>query len=122
MVTKHDQKVAAEKEGKKKTASTKQPKTKYAIEKLSKPATASKPKHAKEKPSKPSTAKPPKPKPAKATPVRKAGKDKVVKVHNVKSSFQLVDEPGEEPAHSELELEPKPEHQGKGEEFDMECT
>ncbi|GJW44375.1 hypothetical protein Tco_0073174 [Tanacetum coccineum] len=63
MVAKHDQKVAAEKEGKKKTASTKQPK----------------PKPAKEKPSKPSTAKLPKPKPAKekstkATPLQKAGK------------------------------------------------
>ncbi|GJY06123.1 hypothetical protein Tco_0373177 [Tanacetum coccineum] len=45
MVAKHDQKVAAEKEGKKKTASAKQPK----------------PKPAKEKPFKPSTAKPPKP-------------------------------------------------------------
>ncbi|GKC79574.1 hypothetical protein Tco_1130348 [Tanacetum coccineum] len=113
MVTKHDQKVAAKKEGKKKTASTKQPKTKSAIEKLSKPAPASKPKPAKEKPSKPSTAKPPKPKPAKATPLQKAGKGKVAKVHNVKSSFQLVDEPGEEPAHSEPELEPEPEHQGE---------
>ncbi|GKB31080.1 hypothetical protein Tco_0870481 [Tanacetum coccineum] len=97
MVTKNDQKVAAEKEGKKKTASTKQPKTKSAIEKLSKPAPASKPKPAKEKPSKPSTAKPPKPKPAKATFLHKAGK-----------------------AHSEPELEPEPEHQGEGEEFDME--
>ncbi|GKD45638.1 hypothetical protein Tco_1270283, partial [Tanacetum coccineum] len=44
-----DEKVAAEKEGNKKTASAKQPK----------------PKPAKEKPSKPSTAKPPKPKPTK---------------------------------------------------------
>ncbi|GJV94219.1 hypothetical protein Tco_1542032, partial [Tanacetum coccineum] len=45
--------------------------------------------------SKPSTAKPPKPKPAKekstkATPLQKAGKGKVAKVHNVKSSFQLA--------------------------------
>ncbi|GKA95066.1 hypothetical protein Tco_0817104 [Tanacetum coccineum] len=44
MVAKHDQKVAAEKEGKKKFASTKQPKRKPAIEKSSKPALASKPK------------------------------------------------------------------------------
>ncbi|GJZ97844.1 hypothetical protein Tco_0670297, partial [Tanacetum coccineum] len=72
MVTKHDQKVAAEKEGKKKSASTKQPKPKPTIEKSSKAAPASKPK--------------------------------------------LVDEPDEEPAHSE----PEPEHQGGGEEFDME--
>ncbi|GJY35307.1 hypothetical protein Tco_0420685 [Tanacetum coccineum] len=79
MVSKHDQKVAAEKEGKKKIASAKQPKSKSATEKSSKPAPASKPKHAKEKPSKPSTAKPPKPKPAKATPLQKAGKGKVAK-------------------------------------------
>ncbi|GKG35813.1 hypothetical protein Tco_0440967, partial [Tanacetum coccineum] len=111
-----DQKVATEKEGKKKTASTKQPKTKSAIENLSKPAPISKPKPPKEKPSKPSTTKPPKPKPAKATPLQKASKGKVAKVHNVKSSFQLVDEPGKKPAHSE----PEPKHQGEGEEFDME--
>ncbi|GJT54129.1 hypothetical protein Tco_0989183 [Tanacetum coccineum] len=101
MVTKHDQKVAAQKEGKKKYASTKQPKPKPAIEKSSKPAPASKPKVTKEKPSKASTAKPPKPKPAK------------------ENTFQLVDEPDEEPAaHSKPEPEPK--HQGEGEEFDME--
>ncbi|GJZ15168.1 retrovirus-related pol polyprotein from transposon TNT 1-94 [Tanacetum coccineum] len=76
MLAKHDQKVAAEKEGKKKAASTKQPK----------------------------------PKPA--------GKDKVTKVRTVKSTFQLVDEPDEKPAHSEPEPEPK--HQGEGEEFDLE--
>ncbi|GKB01995.1 hypothetical protein Tco_0830039 [Tanacetum coccineum] len=123
MVAKHDQKVAAEKEGKKKSASTKQPKPKPAIEKSSKPAPAPKPKVTKEKPSKASTAKPPKPKPAKekstkATPLQKAGKGKVAKVHNVKSSFQLVDEPDEEPAHSEPE--PEPEQEGAGEEYDME--
>ncbi|GJR09755.1 hypothetical protein Tco_0792407 [Tanacetum coccineum] len=98
MIAKHDQKVAAEKEGKKKTASAKQPK----------------PKPAKEKPSKPSTTKSPKPKPAKekstkATPLQKAGKGKVAKVRNVKSSFQLVDEPDEEPAQPE----PEPEHQSE---------
>ncbi|GJR94281.1 retrovirus-related pol polyprotein from transposon TNT 1-94 [Tanacetum coccineum] len=108
---KHDLKVAAEKEGKKKIVSTKQPKSKYTIEKSSKPAPASKPKLAKEKPSKPSTAKPPKPKPAKATPLQKAGKGKVAKVCNVKSSFQQVDEPDEEPAQSEPE--PEPEQEGK---------
>ncbi|GJU61833.1 hypothetical protein Tco_1243668, partial [Tanacetum coccineum] len=102
MVAKHDQKVAAEKEGKKKFASTKQPKRKPAIEKSSKPALASKPKVTKEKPSKASTAKPPKPKPAKekstkATPLQKAGK---------------------EPAHSKPV--PKPEQEGAGEEYDME--
>ncbi|GJW55544.1 retrovirus-related pol polyprotein from transposon TNT 1-94 [Tanacetum coccineum] len=111
MVAKHDQKVAAEKDGKKKTASAKQPKSKSATEKSRKPATASKPKPVKEKPSKPSTAKPPKLKPAKATPLQKAGKGKVAKVHNVKSSFQLVDEPDEEPAQSE----PKPETEQEGE-------
>ncbi|GKE17036.1 hypothetical protein Tco_1424613 [Tanacetum coccineum] len=96
MVAKHDQKVAAEKEGKKKTASTKQPKSKFATKTSSKPTLASKPKPPKKNPSKPSTAKPPKLKPAKATPLQKAGKGKVEKVRNVKSSFQLVDEPDEE--------------------------
>ncbi|GKB83642.1 hypothetical protein Tco_0950537, partial [Tanacetum coccineum] len=91
--------------GKKKIVSAKQPK----------------PKPAKEKPSKPSTVKPPKLKPAKekstkATPIQKAGKGKVAKVHNVKSSFQLVDETDEEPAQPE----PEPEHQGEGEEYDVE--
>ncbi|GJT11277.1 hypothetical protein Tco_0858319 [Tanacetum coccineum] len=125
MVAKHDQKVAAEKEGKKKSASTKQPKPKPAIEKSSKPAPAPKPKVTKEKPSKASTAKPPKPKPAKekstkATSLQKSGKGKVAKVRNMKSSFQLVDEPDEEPAHSE----PKhvPEQEGAGEEYDMELA
>ncbi|GKC41745.1 retrovirus-related pol polyprotein from transposon TNT 1-94 [Tanacetum coccineum] len=65
MVVKHDQKVAAEKEGNKKTRSTKQPKPKPTIEKSSKPAHELKPKVTKEKPSKASTTKPPKPKPAK---------------------------------------------------------
>ncbi|GJS32989.1 hypothetical protein Tco_0531371 [Tanacetum coccineum] len=118
MVAKHDQKVAAEKEGKKKTASAKQPKSKSAIEKSVKPTPAAKPKPAKEKPSKPSTAKPPKPKPAKPIPLQKTGKGKVTKVHNVKSSFQLVDEPDEEPAQPEPE--PELEQEGEGEEYDME--
>ncbi|GJY50995.1 retrovirus-related pol polyprotein from transposon TNT 1-94 [Tanacetum coccineum] len=110
MVVKHDQKVKAEKEGKKKIASAKQPKSKSATEKSSKPSPASKPKLAKEKPSKPSTTKPPKPKPVKekstkATPLQKASKGKVAKVHNVKSSFQLVNETDEEPAQPEPEPE-----------------
>ncbi|GJZ50094.1 hypothetical protein Tco_0604284 [Tanacetum coccineum] len=93
-----------------------------ATEKSSKPAPTSKPKVTKEKPSNPSTAKPPKPKPAKekstkATPLQKAGKGKVAKVRNVKSSFQLVDEPDEEPAQPEPE--PEPEHQSEGEEYDV---
>ncbi|GKC25019.1 hypothetical protein Tco_1027169, partial [Tanacetum coccineum] len=120
MVAKHDQKVAAKKEGKKKSASTKHPKPNPAIEKSSKPALAPKPKL---KPYKASIAKPPKPKPTKekstkATPLQKAGKGKVAKVRNVKSSFQLVDEPDEEPAH--FELVPEPEQEGAGEEYDME--
>nr|GEX02667.1 reverse transcriptase domain-containing protein [Tanacetum cinerariifolium] len=86
MVAKHDWKVAAEKERKKKTASAKQPKSKPAVEKSSKPAPATKPKATKERPSKASTAKPPNP-------------------------FQLVDEPDEEPTHSEPE--PKLEHEGE---------
>ncbi|GJR63954.1 hypothetical protein Tco_0010019 [Tanacetum coccineum] len=123
MVAKHDRKVAAEKEGKKKSASTKQTKPKPAIEKSTKPTPALKPKVTKEKPSKASTAKPPKPKPAKdkstkATPLQKAGKGKVAKVRTMKSTFQLVDKPDEEPAHSEPE--PEPEHQGEGEDFNME--
>ncbi|GJV49357.1 hypothetical protein Tco_1439569 [Tanacetum coccineum] len=102
MVAKHDQKVAAEKEGNKKSASTKQPKPKPAIGKSSKSVPAPKPKVTKEKTSKASAAKPPKPNPAKekstkATPLQKGGK-----------------------AHSKPE--PEPEHQGEGEEFDMECS
>ncbi|GKA61414.1 hypothetical protein Tco_0760821, partial [Tanacetum coccineum] len=125
MVAKHNQKIAVKKEGKKKSASTKQPKPKLAIEKSSKLAPAPKPKVTKEKPLKASTSKPPKPKPAKekstkATPLQKAGKGKVAKVRNIKSSFQLVDDPNEEPAQPEPEPEPEPEHQGKGEEYDME--
>ncbi|GJV97678.1 retrovirus-related pol polyprotein from transposon TNT 1-94 [Tanacetum coccineum] len=109
MVAKHDQKVAVEKEGKKKSTSTKQPKPKPAIEKSSKPAPAPKPKVTKEKSSKASTAKPPKPKLAKekstkATSLKKSGKGKVAKVYTMKSSLQLVDEPDEEPAHSEPDL------------------
>ncbi|GJZ81079.1 hypothetical protein Tco_0646073 [Tanacetum coccineum] len=114
--------VASEKKGKKKSASTKQPKPKPAIEKSSKPALAPKPKVTKEKYSKASTAKPPKPKPAKekatkATPLQKAGKGKVAKVRNMKSTFHLVDEPDEEPAYSEPE--PEPEQEDAGEEYDM---
>ncbi|GKC58477.1 retrovirus-related pol polyprotein from transposon TNT 1-94 [Tanacetum coccineum] len=112
MVTKHDQKVATEKERKKESASTKQPKPKPSIEKSSKPTPAPKPKVTKVKPFKASTAKPPKLKLAKekstkATPLQKAGKGKVSKVRNVKSSFHLVDEPDEEPAHYEPEPEPE---------------
>ncbi|GJR61990.1 hypothetical protein Tco_1504152 [Tanacetum coccineum] len=125
MVAKYDRKITAEKEGKKQPASAKQPKSKSGIEKSSKPVLASKPKPAKEKPSKPSTAKLSKPKPAKEkstkdTPLQKVGKGKVAKVRNVKSSFQLVDEPDEEP--TQPEPEPEPEHQGEGEEYDVECA
>ncbi|GJU76634.1 hypothetical protein Tco_1273704 [Tanacetum coccineum] len=110
----HDQKVTAEKEGKKKTASAKQPKSKSATEKSSKPA-PHKP-NLQRNQSKPSTAKPPKPKPAKPIPLQKTGKGKVTKVCNVKSSFQLVDEPNEEPAQPE----PEPEPEQEGEDYDME--
>ncbi|GKG53841.1 hypothetical protein Tco_0555241, partial [Tanacetum coccineum] len=58
MVAKHDQKVTANKEGQKKTTSAKQPKSNSAKEKSTK-----------------------------ATPIQKAGKGKIAKVHNVKSSF-----------------------------------
>nr|GEV32611.1 hypothetical protein [Tanacetum cinerariifolium] len=59
MVAKHDRKVTAKKEGKKKTARAKQPKSKTAIEKSSKPTPGPKPKAAKERPSKAFTANPP---------------------------------------------------------------
>nr|GEV28124.1 hypothetical protein [Tanacetum cinerariifolium] len=79
MVAKHDRKVAAKKEGKKKTTSAKTPKPKPSIKKSSKPAPAPKSKATKERPSKASTTKPPKPKPAKekstkTTPPLKASK------------------------------------------------
>nr|GEV08050.1 hypothetical protein [Tanacetum cinerariifolium] len=104
MATKHDQKLAAEKEGKKKTP----PKPKPAVKKASKPAPAPKSKASKERTSKASADKPPKPKPAKekstkTTLPQPAGKGKVVKVRKAKSQFQLVDEPDEDPAHSERE-------------------
>nr|GEX28205.1 hypothetical protein [Tanacetum cinerariifolium] len=47
-------------------------------------------------------------------------KGKIIKVYKAKSQFQLVDEPDEEPAHSEHE--PKLIHQGKGDEDDMELA
>nr|GEU62417.1 putative ribonuclease H-like domain-containing protein [Tanacetum cinerariifolium] len=105
---------SAKKEGKKKTASAKQPKLKPAIEKLSKPVHAQKPKETKERPSKDSTTKPPKLKTAKekstkTTPPQQAGKGKIAKVCKAKSPFQLVDEPDEKPAQSEPE--PELEHQ-----------
>nr|GEW05388.1 retrovirus-related Pol polyprotein from transposon TNT 1-94 [Tanacetum cinerariifolium] len=89
-------------EGNKKTTSAKTPKSKPAIEKSSKPAPAPNPKATKERPSKASTTKPPKLKPAeekstKTTPPLKADKGKIAKVCKVKSHFQLVDEPDEEP-------------------------
>ncbi|GJT35146.1 hypothetical protein Tco_0925565 [Tanacetum coccineum] len=125
MVAKHDRKIIAEKAKKKKPTTAKQPKSKSATEKSSKPAPASKPKPAKEKLSKTSTGKPPKPKPikeksTKATPLQKANKGKVAKVCNVKCSFQLVDEPDEELAQPKPEPEPEPKLQGEGEEYDVE--
>nr|GFA95086.1 hypothetical protein [Tanacetum cinerariifolium]GFA95092.1 hypothetical protein [Tanacetum cinerariifolium] len=114
-----------EKEGKKKTASAKQPKPMLAIEKSTKPTPAPKPKVTKERLSKACTAKPPKPKPTKekstkTTPPQKAGKGKIAKGRKVKSPFQVVDEPDEEPAQSEPE--PKLKHQDKGDEDDMELA
>nr|GEW19228.1 hypothetical protein [Tanacetum cinerariifolium] len=98
MVAKHNQKIIAEKEGKKKPTTAKQPKPKHAKEKSSKPAPALKPKVTKEKSTKPS-------------PIKKTIMGKVTKVQNMKSSFQLVDEPNEEP--TQLEPEPEPEYQDK---------
>nr|GEZ22828.1 hypothetical protein [Tanacetum cinerariifolium] len=65
----------------------------------------------KEGKNKPTTAKQPKPKPAKEKSTKPAHALKP------KSSFQLVDEPDEEPAH--LEPKPKPKYQGEGEEQDV---
>nr|GFD45740.1 hypothetical protein [Tanacetum cinerariifolium] len=92
MVANHDRKMPAEKEGTKNTVSAKQPKSKTAVKKASKPAPASKPKVSKERPSKASADKPPKPKPAKekstnTTLPKPTGKGKVVKVCKAKSSF-----------------------------------
>nr|GEU99656.1 retrovirus-related Pol polyprotein from transposon TNT 1-94 [Tanacetum cinerariifolium] len=58
MVTKHNRRIAAEKEGKKKLTTTKQPKPKPANKKSSKPALVPKPKATNEKPAKPSLTKP----------------------------------------------------------------
>ncbi|GJQ91280.1 retrovirus-related pol polyprotein from transposon TNT 1-94 [Tanacetum coccineum] len=66
----------------------------------------------------PPKLKPAKEKSTKDIPLQNAGKGKVAKVHNVKSSFQLVDEPDEEPAQPEPD--PKPKHKGEGEEYDFE--
>nr|GEX17853.1 hypothetical protein [Tanacetum cinerariifolium] len=92
MVAKHDLKLSAEKEGKKKTVSGKQPKSKHTVKKASKPAPAPKSKASKERPSKASTDKPPKPKPAKekstkTTLPQPTGKGKVIKVRKAKSQF-----------------------------------
>nr|GEX95671.1 retrovirus-related Pol polyprotein from transposon TNT 1-94 [Tanacetum cinerariifolium] len=48
------------------------------------------------------------------------GKGKVVKVPKAKSSFQLVDEPDKEPAHSKPE--PELEHKGEGDEDDIKLA
>nr|GEU65758.1 xylulose kinase-1 [Tanacetum cinerariifolium] len=106
MVAKHDRKVTAKKEGKKKNASAKQLKSKLVVEKSSKLALASKPEATKERPSKASTAKTPKlkltkEKSTKTTLPEQADKGKIIKVRKAKSPFQLVDEPNEEPTHSE---------------------
>nr|GEW52506.1 hypothetical protein [Tanacetum cinerariifolium] len=98
MVAKHNKKITAEKEGKKKPTTAKQPKPKHTKEKSSKPAPTLKPKVTKEKFTKPSHA-------------MKIIKGKITKVKNVKSSFQLVDEPDDEPAH--FETEPEPDYQGE---------
>nr|GEV55116.1 integrase, catalytic region, zinc finger, CCHC-type, peptidase aspartic, catalytic [Tanacetum cinerariifolium] len=86
MVAKHDRKVTAEKEGKKKPANAKQPKLKPDIDKSRNLAPAPKPKATKERPSKASTAKSPKPKLAKenstkSTPPQKADKAGFVIFH-----------------------------------------
>nr|GEX90781.1 retrovirus-related Pol polyprotein from transposon TNT 1-94 [Tanacetum cinerariifolium] len=100
MVSKHGQKVTAEKEGKKKTVSAKQPKSKPAVEKSSKAPPAPKPKATKEKPSKASTAK---------TPKLKSTKEKSTKTTLPKQADKAHFEP-----------EPKLEHQSEGDNDEME--
>nr|GEV42792.1 histone deacetylase 14 [Tanacetum cinerariifolium] len=80
MVAKHDRKVTAEKEGNKKTASAKQPKSKPFSEKSSKLASALMPKTTKERPSKASTTKPPKLKLAKEKSTKTTSPQKASKV------------------------------------------
>ncbi|GJR56899.1 hypothetical protein Tco_1499061 [Tanacetum coccineum] len=113
MVAKHDRKIAAEKEGKKKSiskadpskkpATVKQLKPKPVKEKLSKPALAPKPKVTHEKP-------------AMDSPAKHSKMGKVQKIRKGKSSLQLIDED----ESTQLEPEPEPEHQGEGEEYDVE--
>ncbi|GJS55108.1 hypothetical protein Tco_0628470 [Tanacetum coccineum] len=103
----------AEKEGKKKSifkadpskklATVKQLKPNPVKEKSSKPTPAPKPKVTQEKPSKPSPTKQPK-------------RGKVQNIRKQKSPLQLIDE--DEP--TQHEAEPEPEHQGKGDEYDVE--
>nr|GEW74983.1 retrovirus-related Pol polyprotein from transposon TNT 1-94 [Tanacetum cinerariifolium] len=115
MVSKHDRKVTAKKERKKKTASAKQPKSKPAIKKSRKPAPTPKPKATKERPSKAFTAKPPKPKLAKEkstkpTPPQQASKGKIAKVRKATQPLPIVEGKGkaivteEQAAHSLLAL------------------
>ncbi|GJZ48677.1 hypothetical protein Tco_0602509, partial [Tanacetum coccineum] len=94
MVAKHDQKIAAEKGGKKKPATAKQLKPKHVKEKSSKPTPEPKPKVTQVKPAKPS-------------PAKHSKMDKVQKIRKGKSSLQLIDE--DEP--TQHEPEPEPEHQ-----------
>ncbi|GJW82637.1 hypothetical protein Tco_0155782 [Tanacetum coccineum] len=104
MVAKHDQKVAVEKEGKKKQQVTEATQgTKALQQRIQANQHLLKREFQR-----------------KATPLQKVGEGKVVKVHNVKSSFQLVDEPDEEPAQPEPETEPEIEYRGESEEYDVE--
>ncbi|GJU86217.1 hypothetical protein Tco_1293763 [Tanacetum coccineum] len=92
MVAKHDRKIAAKKEGKKKSISKADPSKKLVTVKQLKP------KPVKEKSRKPAPA--PKPK----------------KIRKGKSSLQLIDKD----ESTQLEPEPEPEHQDEGEEYDVE--
>nr|GEV86794.1 copia protein [Tanacetum cinerariifolium] len=103
MVAKHNRRITVEKEGKKKPITAKQPKPKLAVEKSSKPAPVSKSKATKEKP-------------AKTSPANPSKMGKVLKTRKGKSYLQLIDE--EE--LSQPEPEPKPEHHGVGDVFDVE--
>nr|GEV48404.1 retrovirus-related Pol polyprotein from transposon TNT 1-94 [Tanacetum cinerariifolium] len=101
MVGKHDLKMSAEKEGKKKTVSAKQPKSKHVVKNASKSVPALKSKASKERLSKASADKPPNLKPAKEI--------SSWLMNLMKNQFIM-------------NKKPKLVHQGKGDEYDMELA
>ncbi|GJU16039.1 hypothetical protein Tco_1144005, partial [Tanacetum coccineum] len=107
MVAKHDQKIAIEQGGKKKSASK--------TDQSKKPTTAKQSKPVSTKQSKPAPVKIPKvayENPSEPSPAKQSKRGKVRKVHKGKSPLKLIDE-DEEVLH-------EPEPQGEGEEYDVE--